>query len=55
MWTRLICLRNCTGRTARPTGFLVGRQTFEDLRGYWPKQSDDATGITNYLNECRST
>jgi dihydrofolate reductase len=31
-------------------GFLVGRETFEDLRGYWPKQSDDATGITDYLN-----
>ena len=29
---------------------LVGRQTFEDLRGYWPKQSDDATGIADYLN-----
>ena len=31
-------------------GFLVGRQTFEDLRGYWPEQTDDATGITDYLN-----
>ena len=31
-------------------GFLVGRQTFEDLRGYWPKQTDDATGITDSLN-----
>jgi dihydrofolate reductase len=31
-------------------GLLVGRRTFEDLRGYWPKQSDDATGITEYLN-----
>lgn len=31
-------------------GFLVGRKTFEDLRGYWPEQSDDATGITDYLN-----
>ena len=31
-------------------GFLVGRKTFEDLRGYWPKQTDDATGITDYLN-----
>ncbi|MGW5364958.1 dihydrofolate reductase family protein [Actinopolymorpha pittospori] len=31
-------------------GFLVGRRTFEDLRGYWPEQSDDATGITDYLN-----
>jgi dihydrofolate reductase len=32
-------------------GFLVGRQTFEDLRGYWPEQSDDATGVTDYLNQ----
>jgi dihydrofolate reductase len=31
--------------------FLVGRQTFEDLRGYWPKQTDDATGVTHYLNQ----
>ncbi|AGB23955.1 hypothetical protein Mycsm_03677 [Mycobacterium sp. JS623] len=23
---------------------LVGRQTFEDFRGYWPKQTDDSTG-----------
>lgn len=30
--------------------FLTGRQTFEDLRGYWPKQTDDRTGITDYLN-----
>jgi dihydrofolate reductase len=31
--------------------FLVGRQTFEDMRGYWPKQENDATGITAYLNQ----
>jgi dihydrofolate reductase len=31
-------------------GFLVGRRTFVDLRGYWPKQTDDTTGITDYLN-----
>jgi dihydrofolate reductase len=31
--------------------FLTGRQTFEDLRGYWPKQSEDATGVTDYLNK----
>lgn len=36
---------------AEADGFLVGRQTFEDLRGYWPEQSADATGITNYLNQ----
>jgi dihydrofolate reductase len=32
-------------------GLLVGRRTFDDLRGYWPKQSDDATGIADYLNQ----
>ncbi|MBF8185077.1 dihydrofolate reductase [Nonomuraea sp. K274] len=30
--------------------FLVGRVTFEDMRGYWPHQSDDTTGVTDYLN-----
>ena len=30
--------------------FLAGRRTFEDLRGYWPAQSDDATGVADYLN-----
>jgi dihydrofolate reductase len=30
---------------------LVGRQTFEDFRGYWPKQTDDSTGVTDYLNQ----
>ena len=29
---------------------LLGRQTFEDFRGYWPAQTDDATGVTDYLN-----
>jgi dihydrofolate reductase len=29
---------------------LIGRQTFEDFRGYWPKQTDDPTGVTQYLN-----
>ncbi|WP_114558905.1 dihydrofolate reductase family protein [Desertihabitans aurantiacus] len=31
-------------------GFLVGRQTFEDLRGYWADLTDDTTGISDYLN-----
>jgi dihydrofolate reductase len=31
-------------------GFLVGRHTFEALRGYWPEQTDDPTGISDYLN-----
>ena len=29
---------------------LLGRQTFEDFRSYWPKKTDDSTGITDYLN-----
>jgi dihydrofolate reductase len=32
-------------------GLLLGRQTFEDFRGYWPAQADDTTGITEYLNQ----
>jgi dihydrofolate reductase len=30
--------------------FLVGRQTFEDLRRYWPELTEDPTGIADYLN-----
>jgi dihydrofolate reductase len=29
---------------------LIGRVTFEEMRGYWPLQTDDTTGITDYLN-----
>jgi dihydrofolate reductase len=29
---------------------LLGRLTFESLREYWPKQTDDTTGITRHLN-----
>ena len=32
-------------------GLLLGRQTFEDFRSYWPLQTDDATGVTAYLNQ----
>lgn len=31
--------------------FLVGRVTFEEMRGYWPRQIDDETGISDYLNQ----
>lgn len=30
---------------------LLGRRTFEDFRGYWPEQTDDSTGVTDYLNQ----
>jgi dihydrofolate reductase len=37
----------------RSDAFLTGRRTFEDLRNYWPKQTDDTSGITDYLNTVR--
>jgi dihydrofolate reductase len=36
---------------AQSDALLLGRQTFEDFRGYWPKQTDDPTGVTEYLNK----
>jgi dihydrofolate reductase len=30
--------------------FLTGRVTFEQMRGYWPQQDNDATGIRDYLD-----
>lgn len=30
---------------------LVGRRTFESFREYWPKQTNDRTGIAEYLNQ----
>ena len=35
---------------ASADALLVGRQTFEDFRGFWPHQVDDRTGVTDYLN-----
>jgi len=35
----------------RADALLLGRRTFEDLRGYWPAQTEDPTGITASLNE----
>ncbi len=29
---------------------LLGRLTFESFREYWPKQTDDTTGVTAHLN-----
>ena len=29
---------------------LLGRKTFEDFRGYWPNQSNDASGVADYIN-----
>jgi dihydrofolate reductase len=35
---------------AAADAFLVGRVTFEQMRGYWPRRVDDTTGIAEYLN-----
>ncbi len=29
---------------------LYGRKTFEEMRGFWPNQTDDTTGVTDHLN-----
>lgn len=29
---------------------LVGRNTFESFRAFWPQQADDPTGVSAYLN-----
>ncbi|MGO1406045.1 dihydrofolate reductase family protein [Agrococcus casei] len=34
----------------RESHLVLGRQTFEDFRGYWPKQADDTTGVAEHLN-----
>jgi dihydrofolate reductase len=36
---------------AQSDALLVGRNTFEAFRSYWPQQTDDSTGVTDYLNQ----
>src|SRR5918993_3171770 len=36
--------------SAAADAFLCGRNTFEAFRSFWPQQSDDRTGVTDYLN-----
>jgi dihydrofolate reductase len=35
---------------AAEDALLLGRRTFEEFRGYWPKQTDDASGSADHLN-----
>jgi dihydrofolate reductase len=43
-----------TAATAAPSAaadaLLLGRNTFESFRGFWPEQTDDPTGVSDYLN-----
>ncbi len=36
---------------ATTDALLVGRVTFEQMRGYWPLQPEDPTGVRDHLNE----
>lgn len=36
--------------SAAADALLVGRKTFEAFRGFWPQQTDDPTGVSDYLN-----
>jgi dihydrofolate reductase len=35
---------------AQQDALLLGRNTFEAFRAYWPNQADDPTGIADHLN-----
>ncbi|WP_086663614.1 dihydrofolate reductase family protein [Lentzea kentuckyensis] len=35
---------------AAADALLLGRNTFEAFREFWPKQSEDPTGVSDYLN-----
>jgi dihydrofolate reductase len=37
-------------QTAAADAVLLGRVTFEEMRGFRPLQTDDQTGVTDYLN-----
>ena len=34
-------------------GLLLGRRTFEAFRAFWPNQTEDPTGVAEYLNRVR--
>ncbi|MEU3273530.1 dihydrofolate reductase family protein [Saccharomonospora sp. NPDC006951] len=38
-------------QSAASDTLLLGRKTFEDMRGYWPELDDDPTGIAAILDE----
>ncbi|GGA54862.1 dihydrofolate reductase [Pseudoclavibacter endophyticus] len=43
-------IEEMTRQDATNDAVLFGRKTFEDMRGYWPHQTEDRTGVTETLN-----
>lgn len=39
------------GHMEAEDALVLGRQTFEEFRGYWPLQTDDPTGFTAHLDQ----
>lgn len=39
------------GHMETEDALLLGRQTFEEFRRFWPLQADDTTGFTAHLNQ----
>ena len=37
-------------QSSEADALVLGRKTFESFRSYWPQQTDDTTGVTDYLN-----
>ncbi|MGH3453407.1 MAG: dihydrofolate reductase family protein [Nocardioidaceae bacterium] len=37
-------------QSAAADAVLLGRVTFEEMRGFWPHQTDDPTGVSDYLD-----
>ena len=44
-------LAEVRNQTAREQLLLLGRQTFEDFRSYWPGKNDDTTGISAQMDK----
>ncbi len=40
-------------QASRSDAVLFGRKTFESMRGFWPLQQNDTTGVTDHLNKTR--
>lgn len=40
-------------QAAAADALLLGRTSFEEMRGFWPQQTDDTTGNTAYLNQVK--